>query len=72
MIIREEDTPAVVEPLAGLALDLGVIDQVLRTPTADASSPVRPILVIILSESKLRAFALPVLGLSRLGSKKSV
>lgn len=72
MIVREEYTSAVIEPLAGLALDLGVIDQVLRATATDAPCPVRPVLVIILAESKLWTLALPVLGLSGLSSKESV
>ena len=72
MIVGEEHTPTVVEPLARFALDLGVVDQVLCTTTADASSSVCPVLVVILAESKLGALALPVLGLSGLGGKESV
>ena len=72
MVIWEEDTPAVIEPLAGFALDLGVVDQILSTTTADASRPVRPVLVIILAKSKLGALALPILRLGGLGSEESV
>ena len=72
VIVREEDTPAVIKSLARFALDLGVVNQVLRATAADAPRPVRPVLVIILAESKLRTLALPILGLSRLSCEKSV
>jgi len=72
VIVREEDTPAVIEPLAGFALDLGVVDQVLRATTTDTPGPVCPVLVIVLAEGKLWALALPVLGLSGLSSKESM
>ena len=70
--IREEDISAVIQPLAGFALDLGVFDQVLRAATTDASGPVRPALAITLAESKLGTLAFPVLGLRRLSGKKPV
>jgi hypothetical protein len=72
VIVREEHTPTVVEPLARLALDLGIIDQILGATATNASGPVRPVLVVILAESKLGALALSILALSRLGGKESV
>jgi hypothetical protein len=72
MIVREKDTSAVVEPLAGFTLDLGVVDQVLCATATDASGPVRPVLVIVLAEGKLGTLALPVLGWNGLSGKESV
>lgn len=72
MVIRKEDTSTVIEPLAGFALDLGVVDQVLRAAATDASGPIRPVLIIILAESKLGTLALPILGWNRLSGEESV
>lgn len=72
MVVREEDTPAVVEPLTRFTLDFRIVDQVFRTTAADAPGPVCPILVVILAESKLGAFALPILQWSGLGGEESV
>ena len=72
MIVREEDTPTMIEPLAGFALDLGIVYQVLRATTTDASGPLRPVLVVILAESELGTLALPILGWSGLSGKESM
>ena len=72
VVVRKEDTPAVIEPLAGFALDLWVVYQVLRTAAADASGPIRPVLVIILSKSKIGTLALPTLGWNGLSGEEPV
>lgn len=72
VIAREEDASTMIKSLAGFALDLGVVDQVLRATATDAPCSVCPVLVVILAESKLGTLALPILGLSGLSSKKSV
>lgn len=72
MIAREENTPAVVKPLAGFTLDLGIVDQVFRATTTDASGPVCPIFIVILAEGQFGSLALSILGLSGLGGEEPV